>query len=75
MQNINQFKLAFGGRVIREYQCEQIRTLKGWLVLRAASLFKQLKTVRTRATAASDPSEPSVSSHIQEDMAVANSVR
>jgi len=40
---INEFKRGFGGRVIREYRCEQILTLKGWLVLQVARLLKQAK--------------------------------
>lgn len=40
---INEFKRGFGGRVLREYQCEQIRTLKGWFVLNAAKLLKQAR--------------------------------
>lgn len=34
--NTNEFKKGFGGQVVREYECEQILTLKGWLVLKAA---------------------------------------
>jgi hypothetical protein len=41
MLNINDFKRGFGGRVVREYQCEQIVTLKGRLVLWAAKLLTQ----------------------------------
>ena len=40
---INEFKRGFGGQVVRAYQCEQILTLKGWLVLRVARLLKQTK--------------------------------
>ena len=40
---INEFKRGFGGQVVRTYQCEQILTLKGWLVLRVARLLKQAK--------------------------------
>jgi hypothetical protein len=43
MLSINDFKRGFGGQVVREYQCEQIRTLKGWLVLNAARLLEQAK--------------------------------
>jgi hypothetical protein len=41
--NINEFKRGFGGRVVREYQSEQILSLKGWVVLNAAKLLKQAK--------------------------------
>ena len=40
---INEFKRGFGGQVVRAYQCEQILTLKGWLVLQVARLLKQTK--------------------------------
>lgn len=40
---MNAFKKGFGGQVVREYDCEQILTLKGWLVLQVARLLKQAK--------------------------------
>ena len=40
MATINDFKKGFGGQVLREYQCEQILTLKGWLALNVARLLK-----------------------------------
>ena len=40
---INEFKRGFGGQVLREYQCEQILTLKGWSVLQVARILKQAK--------------------------------
>lgn len=40
---INRFKEGFGGQVVREYQCEQILTFKGWLVLRAARLLDRVR--------------------------------
>lgn len=45
MLSINDFKRGFGGQVVREYQCEQIVTLKGRLVLYAAKLFEQANSV------------------------------
>jgi hypothetical protein len=39
--NINEFKRGFGGSVARQYQCEQILTLKGRIVLRVAKLLGQ----------------------------------
>jgi hypothetical protein len=44
MLSINDFKRGFGGRVVREYQCEQILTLKGRIVLCAAKLLEQIKS-------------------------------
>jgi hypothetical protein len=44
MLSINDFKRGFGGQVVREYQCEQILTLKGWVVLNAAKLLQQAKS-------------------------------
>jgi hypothetical protein len=38
---VNRFKEGFGGRVVREYDCEQIRSLRGWIVLTAAGLLKK----------------------------------
>jgi CelD/BcsL family acetyltransferase involved in cellulose biosynthesis len=43
--SINDFKRGFGGQVAREYQCEQIQTLKGRLVLYAAKLLQQAKSM------------------------------
>lgn len=43
MLSINDFKRGFGGKVVREYQCEQILTLKGRIVLWAAKLLEQSK--------------------------------
>jgi len=40
---INEFKRGFGGEVMREYRCEKILTLKGWLVLQVARSLKQSK--------------------------------
>ena len=52
MLKINDFKRGFGGQIVREYQCEQIVTLKGWLVLHAAKLIHQKKSGARR------PQEP-----------------
>jgi len=43
MLKINDFKKGFGGRVLREYQCEQILTLKAWGVLNAGKLLKRAR--------------------------------
>jgi hypothetical protein len=47
MLSINDFKRGFGGQVVHEYQCEQILTLKGWVVLYAAKLLEQAKSIRS----------------------------
>jgi hypothetical protein len=44
---INDFKRGFGGQVIREYECEQILTLKGWVVLNTAKLLKRARLLRS----------------------------
>jgi len=57
---INEFKRGFGGQVLREYQCEQIRTLKGWVVLNTAKLLKQARlfSSRPKETEADGQTEP-----------------
>lgn len=40
--SINVYKQGFGGTLLREYQCEQVRTIKGWLVLSAAHLMRKV---------------------------------
>jgi len=54
---INEFKSGFGGQVIREYRCEQILTLKGWLVLHGARLLKQARlfSYQSKTPAAESP--------------------
>jgi hypothetical protein len=46
---INEFKRGFGGQIVREYRCEQILTLKCWLVLHVARLLKQTKLFPSRS--------------------------
>jgi lipid II:glycine glycyltransferase (peptidoglycan interpeptide bridge formation enzyme) len=36
---MNAFKKGFGGEVVRECDCEEIRTLKGWVVLTTARML------------------------------------
>jgi hypothetical protein len=43
MLKINDFKRGFGGQVLREYQCEQILTLKGRVVLTVAAVLNRAK--------------------------------
>ena len=59
MLKINDFKKGFGGQVVRKYQCEQILTLKGWLVLHAARLLKHtgLLPARPKESVPSAPPE------------------
>jgi hypothetical protein len=38
---MNRFKQGFGGQVVREYECEEIRTFKGWLALTGARILKR----------------------------------
>jgi hypothetical protein len=47
MLSINDFKRGFGGKVVREYQCEQILTLKGWVVLYAARLLEHARSIES----------------------------
>jgi hypothetical protein len=53
--DINQFKEGFGGKIVREYNCEQILSLKGWVALRAAGLLERAKLFMSR------PKEPAMS--------------
>jgi len=43
MLNINEFKRGFGGQVVREYRCEEIVSLKGWVVLTVANLLSKAR--------------------------------
>jgi hypothetical protein len=45
MLSINDFKRGFGGQVVREYHCEQTLTLKGRVILYAAKLLNQAKSI------------------------------
>jgi hypothetical protein len=47
MLSINDFKRGFGGKVVREYQCEQTLTLKGWVVLYAARMLEHSRSIRS----------------------------
>jgi len=58
MLKINDFKKGFGGRVVREYQCERILTLKGWAVLHAARLLKQARLLSSRPKEPAPGSQP-----------------
>ena len=39
----NAFKRGFGGEIVREYECEQILTLKGWIVLTGARILDRIR--------------------------------
>jgi hypothetical protein len=54
---INDFKRGFGGQVVREYECEQILSLKGWVVLKVARLLKRIKLFPSSSNSASPPVE------------------
>lgn len=43
MLKVNEFKKGFGGEVVREFQCEQILTLKAWLVINLAAVKKSIE--------------------------------
>jgi len=44
----NAFKKSLGGQVVREFECEQIVTLKGWALLTAARLVARAKESRQK---------------------------
>ncbi|MEW6301905.1 MAG: hypothetical protein AB1705_00430 [Verrucomicrobiota bacterium] len=48
---INEFKRGFGGEVRREFEGEQIVTLKGWLVLTVAGLLNRAKLLSSGSKA------------------------
>jgi hypothetical protein len=52
---INRFKKSFGGQVVREFECEEIRTLKGWLVLTAARILDQARLLKPAGGAPETP--------------------
>jgi hypothetical protein len=68
MLKINEFKRGFGGQVLREYQCEQVLTFKGWVVLHAAKILERSKLFpcACKKPAANSPPE------IQDPVAVAS---
>jgi len=39
----NAFKKGFGGQTVREFECEQIKTFKGWTLMTAARLIARVK--------------------------------
>src|SRR5262245_57193852 len=55
---INHFKKGFGGEVVREYECEQILTARGWVVLSAARFLKRCRRLAVREYASADSDSP-----------------
>jgi hypothetical protein len=53
--NINRFKEEFGGKIKREYNCREIRSLKGWIVLRTAKIMGYANQMSTRLKADKGP--------------------
>jgi hypothetical protein len=52
---INAFKKSFGGDIVREYDCEQLRTVKGWLLLTTARILARLKQAGSVAGSVAGP--------------------
>jgi hypothetical protein len=46
--DINRFKEGFGGKIVREYNCEQILTFKGRVLLGTASLLNRIRSLSVR---------------------------
>lgn len=46
----NAFKKSLGGKTIREFECEQIVTLKGWVLVTAARLLERTKQLGENKT-------------------------
>jgi hypothetical protein len=51
---INQFKKSFGGQVVREFDCQEIRTAKGWAMLTAARLLERAGVLKQNGEAPFD---------------------
>ena len=43
---INKFKMSFGGRIVRQYDCELPVTFKGWMLLTAAQTMARFRQAR-----------------------------
>ncbi len=54
---INDFKRGFGGQIERGYECEQILTLKGWIVTLATALVTRLRRPVARVRPAPEGAE------------------
>jgi hypothetical protein len=44
----NSYKKGFGGRVVREFECRQVLTLKGWLLLSTARFLSRARQFHPR---------------------------
>ena len=44
---MNAFKKGFGGQVVREYECEQILTMRGWVILTAVRMWNKIRQSRS----------------------------
>jgi len=58
MLTINDFKRGFGGQVVREYECEQILTFKGRVVLAVAAVLNRAKGVSPKGHPDRNPPQP-----------------
>jgi hypothetical protein len=52
MLRVNEFKKGFGGQVLREYECEQVLTVKGRVVLTTAAMLNQIKCAAAKLRSA-----------------------
>src|SRR6266404_8230149 len=68
---INRFKEGFGGKVVREYNCEQILSLKGWVVLTAAGLLNWARGLAARLRGGRKGGEAAPSA-VEEDVKSSN---
>lgn len=59
--NINRFKEEFGGSIRREYNCRQIRSLKGRIVLSMARILGYVKRTSPRLRGVEGPVWPGLS--------------
>jgi len=46
----NAFKKGLGGQVVREFECEEVKTLKGWALLTTARLIDRARESRQKKT-------------------------
>jgi hypothetical protein len=61
---MNQFKKGFGGQVVHEFECEEIRTAKGWIALTVARILKRAGLLKHNGEASfSAPSKPAGNQH------------
>jgi hypothetical protein len=63
MLRINDFKRGFGGKVLREYQCEEMRTFKGWAVSQTAAVLDWARRIGARRRPLQPPPESEATIH------------